>query len=149
VGGGAAREMLIAKARDFDLDNCIFHPAQPKGRMPEFWGLLDVALIHLKNDPVFRTVIPSKIFEAMGMGIPILLAGPAGGEAEEIVNGEGVGLSIPSDDPSALAAAVMAMKRGTKRRKAFTLAESAAAPKYTRERQARAVLDICAAVMGR
>ena len=34
---------------------------------------LDVALVHLKNSPVFATAIPSKIFEAMAMARPIIL----------------------------------------------------------------------------
>ena len=41
---------------------------QPKGAMPRVWSLVDVALVHLRDSPVFAEVIPSKIFEAMAMG---------------------------------------------------------------------------------
>ena len=43
---------------------------------------------------MFKTVIPSKIFEAMGMGLPVLLVAPEG-EASAIVRREGVGPVVP------------------------------------------------------
>ena len=51
--------------------------------MPKVWSLCDVALVHLKNSPAFAEVLPSKMFEAMGMGLPVLMALPEG-EATEI-----------------------------------------------------------------
>ena len=78
VGTGADREKLINIVKDKSLKNvCIVEP-QPKELIPEFWSLCNIALVHLKNSPVFSEVIPSKIFEAMGMGIPIIIAAPAG-----------------------------------------------------------------------
>jgi len=47
-------------------------PSQAKEGIIEYWRLFDVSLVHLKNDPVFATVVPSKIFEAMAVGVPIL-----------------------------------------------------------------------------
>ena len=81
-----------------NLRNVTFVPMQPKERMPDFWSLADVALIHLKNTPVFSTVIPSKMFEAMGMGLPILLATPEG-EASRILAEEDAGVWVPSGNP--------------------------------------------------
>ena len=61
-----------------------------------------MALVHLKNSPVFSEVIPSKIFEAMGMGIPIIIAAPAG-EATAIIKRENIGVHLPPEDPEILA----------------------------------------------
>ena len=105
VGAGAERRMLVDDAARRGLSNVVFVPAQEKAEMPRVWSLCDVALVHLKNDPVFETVIPSKIFEAMGMGLPILLVSPSG-EAREIVEGDGAGLWVPAGAPDALARAV-------------------------------------------
>ena len=46
---------------------------QPRERMPAIWGLADASIVHLRRTPLFRTVIPSKIFEAMAAGVPTLL----------------------------------------------------------------------------
>ncbi|MBV9085426.1 MAG: glycosyltransferase family 4 protein, partial [Acidobacteriaceae bacterium] len=72
VGPGADRDCLVARAAEMELRNVIFIPPQPKSEMPRYWSLCDVSLVHLKNTPLFETVIPSKIFEAMAMGLPIL-----------------------------------------------------------------------------
>ena len=74
AGPGAARDALIADAHKRGLDNVVFLPPQPKSRMPAVWSLCNVALIYLRDDPVFAEVIPSKIFEAMAMGLPLLIA---------------------------------------------------------------------------
>jgi len=60
------------------LDNVRFVPRQAKENMPEIWSLCDISLIQLKDDPLFESVIPSKIFESMGMGLPIILSLPKG-----------------------------------------------------------------------
>lgn len=58
--------------------------------MPRYWSLLDLSIIHLRKTDLFTTVIPSKMFECMGMGIPILHG--VAGESAEIVEKEGAGL---------------------------------------------------------
>src|SRR5207253_2172995 len=73
VGGGADRARVEAMVAERKLENVVMLARQPKERMPEIWSLCDVALIPLRDAPLFRTVIPSKIFECMGMGIPILM----------------------------------------------------------------------------
>jgi len=69
----------------------------PKEQVARYWAVLDAAIIHLKNDPVFKTVIPSKLFECMGMGIPVLLG--VEGESADIVDREGVGIVFEPENP--------------------------------------------------
>lgn len=149
AGAGAARDNLIAAAAARGLDNMVFLPMQPKARMPDVWSLCDVALIHLKNDPAFAEVIPSKIFEAMAMGLPLLIAAPPG-EATEIVAAEGAGLVVPAEDPGALAEAVIRLHADPAARRIFADSALAAAPRYSRERQAAEMIEVFeAAVAGK
>ncbi len=141
VGGGAERENLIADAARRNLDNLVFMPSQPKERMPTVWSLCDVALVHLKDSPVFAGVIPSKIFEAMGMGLPLLLAAPEG-EASRIILKEETGLWVPAEDPDALAAAVRKLMTESEVRAAFAKKSFEAAPSYSREQQARRMIEV-------
>lgn len=142
VGSGAAKESLVVEAKKRGLKNIIFFPPQPKEKMPEFLSLLDVDLIHLKNDLVFTTVIPSKIFEAMGMGLPILLAGPKSSEASKVVEENGAGLCILSEDPEVLTESILNLKNNNELRKKIADASYKAASKYTRKRQSRELLDV-------
>jgi len=135
VGPGAERHGLMAEALRRSLDNVIFVDAQPKETMPSYWSICDAALVHLKDTPTFRTVIPSKIFEAMAMGKPILLSAPAG-EASKLIESEGAGLCVPAESAVALADAVRLLHKDDNQLAAFAERSKQAAPKYSRERHA-------------
>ncbi len=141
VGDGAERPMIMEEAARLGLRNIVFRGPQPKAAMPKLWSLCDVALIHLKNADTFREVIPSKIFEAMGMGLPQILVAPEG-EASAIMISNGAGLHVPAGDPQALsdAARRLADDRGFTAR--LAQASHQAAPRYSRQRQAEDMIKV-------
>jgi glycosyltransferase involved in cell wall biosynthesis len=141
TGAGAERDALIADAKHRRLGNVIFMLPQPKDAMPRVWSLCDVALVHLKDDPLFAGVIPSKMFEAMASGLPVLLAAPAG-EASRIVSEESAGMHVPAEDPEKLADAVVRLKDDDAYREDLAAHALQAAPGHSRERQARHVITI-------
>ncbi|HEB79757.1 MAG TPA: glycosyltransferase WbuB, partial [Rhodospirillales bacterium] len=141
VGSGAERQELFEEAMDRRLNNVVFMPPQAKENMPAVWSLCDVALAHLKDSPVFAGVIPSKIFEAMGMGLPLLLAAPEG-EASRIIFEDRVGVCVPAEDPEALAKAALDLMKNEKKRRAFSQNSLKAAPLHSRERQARLMMNV-------
>jgi len=141
VGAGAERAALMADAKRRRLGNVVFMERQAKEEMPRIWSLCDVALVHLKNNPVFAGVIPSKIFEAEAMGLPVMLAAPEG-EASRIVAADGCGVHIAAEDSQALAAAVRELMQNEDRRRAFAAASLAAAPTHSREVQAKDMLRV-------
>lgn len=145
VGDGAAKPELVAAARARDLSNVVFVDPQPKGRMPAFWSVCDLALVHLKDDPVFAEVIPSKIFEAMAMGLPILLVAPPG-EASEIVEGEGVGIAVRAGAPGLLEQAVRRIQRDPAALARLARCSAEAAQRHSRQRQADDMLRVLAPV---
>ena len=141
AGGGAERETFVNEAGLRNLNNVIFLPRQPKNRMPAVWSLCDVALVHLKDSAVFRDVIPSKIFEAMAMGLPILMASPTG-EASAILEADQAGLHVPAENPAALAEAVQHLKGGPVLLKELAANSLRAAPRHSREVQARDMANV-------
>jgi len=141
VGAGARREALMREALQRKLPNTVFVPPQPKEAMPDYWSLCDVALVHLKNLPTYATVIPSKMFEAMGMGLPLLLVAPEG-EAQRILGESGSGRWVPAGRPDLLAAAVEEWAEQPDLVRQYATGSEAAAPRYSRERQARDFLTV-------
>jgi glycosyltransferase involved in cell wall biosynthesis len=148
AGAGAERDALIAEAQRRDLDNIVFMPAQPKDAMPAVWSLCDVALVHLKNDPVFAGVIPSKIFEAMASGLAVLLAAPKG-EASRIIETDGAGVWVAAEDPDALAIATRQLMDDGPGLKALADNSLAAATRHSREAQARHMAEVLKLSAGR
>jgi colanic acid biosynthesis glycosyl transferase WcaI len=135
VGDGAERPKLQQLVSGEGIRNVVFVPSQPKHEMPRYWSLCDVALVHLKDDPVFAEVIPSKIFEAMAMGLPLLLVAPAG-EATKIIERESAGLCAPPGEPAAMAAALSRLMKEESLRTRLAAQSLVASRRYTRERQA-------------
>ena len=149
VGAGAEREQLVVDAARRRLNNIQFKEMQPKEMMPAVWSVCDIALAHLRNAPLFAGALPSKMFEAMGMGLPILLAAPEG-EASRLVLGNG-GIWVPPENPTALANAVRALSTEPSKLARLSAASLAAAPRHSRELQARnmlRVLELAAAGRG-
>jgi glycosyltransferase involved in cell wall biosynthesis len=150
VGTGAERERLVADLARRGLANVTMIAAQPKERMPDVWSLCDAALVHLRNTPLFKTVSPSKIFEAMGMGLPIVMACPMG-EGSRIVEAEGAGICVAPENPEELAAAAMLLSEYASLTAMYARNSRAAAPRHSRERQAReyvAALEEAVGVLG-
>jgi glycosyltransferase involved in cell wall biosynthesis len=104
VGTGAKKDELAARQAELELDNFRLVDKVPKEQVPYLLALTDTSVVHLRDDPLFETVIPSKIFEAMATGTPIVLG--VRGESRRIVETAEAGLPIPPEDPDALAEAV-------------------------------------------
>lgn len=100
LGDGAQKAKLMARCRAEGLGNVIFIDSVPKEEVVRYWSMLDVALIHLKSDDLFKTVIPSKMFESMGMAIPLLHG--VQGESADILNREDVGILFEPENAGAL-----------------------------------------------
>lgn len=104
VGGGAERAALVARKEAMGLTNVVMLDQQPKAAMPAILAASDVSLVLLQRDDLFKTVIPSKMFEAMAMRRPIVLG--VEGEAKALLDAAGGGIAITPEDADGLAAAV-------------------------------------------
>ena len=109
VGDGAERETLLRNNEAMGLTNLIMLGQQPKERMPLFLDAVDACLVVLIKSELFKTVLPSKIFEAMAMGKPIILG--VEGESRELIEECGCGLCIEPENSRELADAVLRLAR--------------------------------------
>lgn len=147
VGGGAARAALEQQVAAKRLTNVLLIPRVDKRELARYWSLCDASLVHLKDDPVFATVIPSKIFESMAVGLPILYVGPDG-EGGKIVLEHEAGLVIPPAQPALLANAARRLHNDAALRARLAANSARSAPLYSRERQARKTLNALRRALG-
>lgn len=112
LGDGARKKALIERAKALGLDNVIFMDTVPKEEVVRYWSLLDVSIIHLKKTDLFKTVIPSKLFESMGMGIPILHG--VAGESAAIVQNEEAGIVFEPENAEELCNILFKLRNDTK-----------------------------------
>lgn len=111
VGDGAVREELQAQAAAQGLENVIFAGLQPKALIPSILASANACLVHLRRQELFRTVLPSKLFEAAAMARPVIL-GVEGSAAELLKRMEG-GICIEPENDEQLAAAVVKLADDT------------------------------------
>lgn len=90
LGHGARKSSLMDMAKRLSLSNVVFIDSVPKDEVPRYWSALDVAVTHLKRVDLFAGAIPSKMFECMAMGIPLLHG--IRGESASIVENLAIGL---------------------------------------------------------
>ncbi len=114
VGEGAQRDALMRETRRRGLRNVVFHPALPKEAMPELYATSDGCLVCLRPLPLFEKFIPSKIFEILACGRPLVAA--LAGEAADIVRAAG-GRVTPPGDGGAMARALRDIRRSPEARR--------------------------------
>ncbi len=141
AGGGAHRRQVEDLVRTRKLSRVRLLSRQPKAMMPRLWSLLDLTLIPLKDDPVFATVVPSKLFEAMGAGVPVIMSLPEG-EATGLVDRTGCGICVPPEQPVVLAEAIRQLVDDRERLEPLAAAARSAAPEFSRDRQALRMLEV-------
>lgn len=105
-------------------------------------------MIPLRNKEVFKTAIPSKLFEAMAAGKPAILG--VEGEAKEILLNNRAGIAVPPENPAAMTAAILRLKED--RPLGETLGRNgrqAVLQKYLRTKQAAEYLNLLAELRNR
>ncbi len=107
IGDGARRAGLERRARELGLANLRILPQVAKARVPEYYALADILLVTLRDDPLFRTVLPSKVFEIMAMGRPMVYT--VDGECRELLERAGAGVFSPPGQPRSLATALASL----------------------------------------
>jgi glycosyltransferase involved in cell wall biosynthesis len=106
VGSGVARVRLMQEAAQRKLSNIHFVPAQPISAMGDILALSDVQLICLRDLPLYRMTLPSKLQATMAAGRPLVVS--ASGDAAKVVKDARAGISVRPGSAGALAKAVLA-----------------------------------------
>ena len=104
AGEGAEKDALVARANNENIANVRFLPNQPKDVMPGLLNLAYATIVPLKRLDLFKSALPSKMFESMATSRPIVAA--LWGEAADLVEEAHAGIVVPPEDPAALRDAV-------------------------------------------
>ncbi len=140
LGDGARRAVLANQAQAMGLGNVLFLDAVPKDQVKRYWSILDVAVIHLRKTELFASVIPSKLFECMGMGLPVLHG--VAGESADIVVREQVGELFESENAHELVAGLLRMRDKSEAYARYQQNGLAAAMRYDRHHLAMRMLQV-------
>ena len=96
LGDGVEKSNLIKYVKSKAIDSITFLNRVESSEVGKYLKCSDVLLAHLKDDPLFRITIPSKIIGYLFAGKPILLG--IRGDAEQIVTESNAGWVFEPDD---------------------------------------------------
>ncbi len=145
IGDGADRELLQCRIETEGLQNVRLLKAQPKEKIPALLAVSAVGFHVLKFS--IPGAVPSKIYEAMASGLPILFAG--GGEGARRVLEARAGLVVSYDDKQGLVKAVRQLALDPALRQELGLAGRKAAERlYSRKEISKRLHRLLLSVMG-
>jgi glycosyltransferase involved in cell wall biosynthesis len=101
-GSGPEKEKLQNLKSSLELTHVHFLEPVAKQEMPAVLKAIDVALVPLKKLPLFEGAIPSKVFEALAMEIPLLL-GVDGEARKHFIDNAAAGWYFEPENAAALA----------------------------------------------
>lgn len=104
VGDGPERALLEAEARALGLSNVQFEGYVSFNELIAHYAWADILVAHLRDNPVFDIAQPSKLWEYMATGKPVIYAGK--GESVSLIQEHEAGACVPPDNPEALAEAI-------------------------------------------
>lgn len=104
VGDGAEKKLLEDLAQELSLNNVIFTGYVSSEEVLHNYAQADILVALLRHNPAFEIAQPSKLWEYMSTGKPVIFCGK--GEAAHIIDQHKTGLSVIPENPEALARAI-------------------------------------------
>lgn len=104
AGGGPEGGRLEKMAQELGLTNVDFLGHLDTAQLLDLYASADVLVAMLRGSEAFKVAQPSKVWEYMATGQPVVFAGDC--EATRIMEDEDIGVVVPPEDPAALAEAL-------------------------------------------
>ncbi len=109
MGEGADKDALRSEVDRLKLRSVSLLDGRTRTEALQVLNACDVSMVLLKDDPLFETVIPSKIFEAMALKKPIVIG--VRGESKRIVVDEArCGIAFQPGDAEGLVSALRTLR---------------------------------------
>ncbi len=93
VGDGPVKDELVKYVEDNDMRNVSFSGSFPRNQQIEILEQADISIISLGKD-MYGLGVPSKTYNIMAAGKPILFIGPSNSEIDRVVNESRIGFSF-------------------------------------------------------
>ena len=145
IGDGHMKSKIVEMASTLSLKNIIFLDPIAKEEVPRYLSIIDVSLAPLIKSDTFKTVIPSKIFEASAMQKPTLLG--VEGQAQEIIEQYVAGICFKPENEEDFIEKVLTLKNNKIVYKNCQVGCERLASDFNRNKLARKMLRILKSIV--
>lgn len=104
IGGGVAKDRVLAVAEEVGASNVEFLDPVPHAEMADVYAEADFSLVTLKDLPNFRATIPSKFQSSLAEGLPVVTT--VQGDLRGLVDDLDLGFTAEAENPESLAQAM-------------------------------------------
>lgn len=101
IGYGAKRKWIENEIKEKQLDNVILLEPQPREKQTDFLNACDVGFVSLV-DKMFGVAMPSRTYNLLAAGKPILALTEKGSEVERVILESKVGWTVQTGNPEEL-----------------------------------------------
>ena len=107
VGNGICKPAMIKMSKESGLTNTTFLGSQPRKKMPYIIGMASLCVVPLQQLHIFEHAMPSKMFEYMARGKPVILS--VLGEAKALLEESGGGICIEPENHKELVDTILSL----------------------------------------
>lgn len=132
IGDGKKKQEMMKVVKEKQLHNCSFMDYQPFDVLPYSLSSADLGVVTL-NDETALTSVPSKTFNLLAVGAPLLCIAPENSEIARIVSKYDNGLVCPATNPMKIADFVLQLAIDKELYIHMSLSSLQAAKKFTKE----------------
>ncbi|MGG7141922.1 glycosyltransferase family 4 protein [Clostridium nigeriense] len=118
IGTGIQEGKVKELIEHYNLKNIRVYAPMPKSMVIKELAKCHVALAHLRKDSAFDLVIPGKIIDYMGIGIPIVAG--VEGYASKVINESSSGIVVEPDDYVGLSKAILKIYKSSELQKYYS-----------------------------
>lgn len=107
IGSGSRLEWMRQQVQEKGLANVHLVGRYPGEAMPYLLSKAAVLLVTLADQPIFAATVPNKVQAYLAVGRPVIAC--LNGEGARLIEEAGAGLTVPAEDASGLAKAILAL----------------------------------------
>lgn len=120
AGDGPELPLLKKKARELSVRNVTFRGYVDSEELLELYRESDILIAHVRSTPTAdTTMVPTKLFDYMATGRPIVYAGR--GAAAELLRQVGCAVTVPPGDPKIISTAISRLLQEPEQRRVLGL----------------------------
>lgn len=132
IGDGMKKNELIKLVEKYKLNNCTFLDWQPTEMLPYSLASADIGVVTL-NEETALTSVPSKTFNLMAVGAPLLCIAPDNSEIAKIIGKYNNGVVYSAKDLDNIVVFINNLVNDSELKQKMTENSLTAAKSYTKE----------------
>ncbi|MBA4370536.1 MAG: hypothetical protein C0418_03030 [Coriobacteriaceae bacterium] len=146
---GPEPELLTAQAEALGIGaHVVAHGYLPHHEALAVLARADAGLVVITDEPGSASVLTGKVFEYLGMGLPVLLVGPTRGAAADLIAELHAGLVAADGDVPAIAAALVRIAEAKSAGTPLAEPDAVGVARFDRRAQAAELAGLLDAVTG-